>query len=130
MVFTFSGGWPARSAENAPADFVHDLSQRSPHGHFDQAGVVDLSHQREDLRALAAFGPDAGVPFPAVADNHGHIGIGFNVIEVARTIPEALFHGMDVFSPGFADFALEGSHERCFLTADKGACPDLEGYVE
>ena len=45
-------------ARNAAADVEHDLAQRRPHRHLDQARVRDLAGQREHLRALAARGAD------------------------------------------------------------------------
>ena len=44
---------------NAAADVIDDLPQGDAHGHFDQAGVVDLADQGEYLGALAARGADA-----------------------------------------------------------------------
>ena len=58
---------------DAAADVVDHVSQRDAHGHLDQAGVVDLAHQREDRRALALLGADAGVPVGAVVDDVRHV---------------------------------------------------------
>ena len=50
---------------DAAADVEDDLAEGDPHGDFDQAGVVDLADQREDLGPLARLGPDAGEPVRA-----------------------------------------------------------------
>ena len=50
------------AAGDAAADVEDDLPQGDAHGHFDQAGVVDLAGQGEDLGALALLGADAGEP--------------------------------------------------------------------
>jgi hypothetical protein len=50
------------AAGDAAAHLKHDLAQGDAHRHFDQAGVVQLAGQGEDLGALALFGADAGEP--------------------------------------------------------------------
>src|SRR5208283_365961 len=53
---------------NAPADLVDDVAQGDAHRDLDQAGVVDLSDQGEDLGALAGGGSYAGEPLRAPGD--------------------------------------------------------------
>ena len=84
---------------DAAADLEDDLAQRDAHGHFDQAGVVDLAGQGEDFGALALLGADAGEPVRAVADDRGDIGEGLDVVDEGRAAPEA------VTRPGTADAA-------------------------
>ena len=47
------------AAGHAAADLVDDLAERRAHRHFDQAGVLHLAGQGEDLGAAALVGADA-----------------------------------------------------------------------
>ena len=47
-VWTALTGFPL---SDAAADVLDDLAQGDAHGYFDEAGVLDLPREREDLRA-------------------------------------------------------------------------------
>ena len=46
------------AVRDAAADLLHDLPQGGAHGHFHQAGVMDLAAQSEYLGTLALLGAD------------------------------------------------------------------------
>ena len=59
---------------DAAADIEDDFPQGGAHGHFDQAGVVDLARQGKDLGALALLRADGGKPVGPAVDDGGRCG--------------------------------------------------------
>ncbi len=82
-------GFELLALENAAADVKDDLAQRNAHGHFHQAGVVDLASEGEDGRALAALGANAAKPVRSLQDDRGRVGVALDVVDVAGLAPQA-----------------------------------------
>ena len=94
--------------QDAPADLEDDLPEGYAHGHFDQAGILHLAHQGEDLGPLASRGSHGGEPVGPLVDDLGDVGPGLHVVQVGGFVPEAALHRMDVLRPGLPGAALPG----------------------
>ena len=114
-----------------PAPHVEDdIPEGRAHGHFDEARVVDLAGQGEDLCPLRLLGPYGGVPSAAVADDVGDVCPGFHVVYVGGFAPEALVGREGRPRVRHPPFALNGGHQGGLLAADEGAGPFLDVQVE
>ena len=78
------------AAPDAAADVVDDLAQGGAHRHLDEAGVVDLAGEGEDLGALGLLGADLGEPLGALGHDHGDVGEGLDVVDDRGLLPQAL----------------------------------------
>ena len=124
------------AARNAAADVEDDLAQRDSHRDFDQAGVVDFSHHRENLGPAASVpwvvrniaGAHRAEPLRSAVDDQRNVGPGLDVVEVGRAVFVAVLDGVDVFGSGFAHIPFEGSHQSRGFAAYKGsgALDDLD----
>ena len=129
-VWTALNGAPV---DDPAADVEHDLAQRRAHRHLDQAGVDDPAGEREDLRALALLGPDAGEPVAAVADDRGDVGERLDVVDegrLAASRPETAGYGGR--GRGVPAAALDRRDQRGLLAAHEraGAEPHLDVEAE
>ena len=85
----------------AAADVEDDLAERRAHLHLDQAGVLDMAGEGEDLGALALVGALGGEPVRARCRMMpGHVRPGLDVVEGGRLVEVAALHGVDVLGPG------------------------------
>ena len=106
------------------ADAVDDLAQGGSHRHLDEAGVVHLAGQREDLRPLAALGADPAVPVAALEDDQRDVRQRLDVVDVGRLALVAPHGGERRARARHPALALERGDQGRFLTADEGArCP-------
>ena len=115
---------------NPAADVEDDLPERRSHRNLDEAGVVDLADQGEDLRPLAALGPDGGVPVGAPVDDERDVRPGLDVVEVRGLVVEALVGRVDVLRAGLAGPPLQGGEEGRGLAADEGAAAPVDLHIE
>ena len=117
---------------DAAADVEDDLAQGGAHGHFHQAGVVDLAGQGEHLGALALFRADGGEPVRAVQDDRRDAGQGLDVVDDGGLAEQALAGRKGRLGLGLAALALDRGHQGGFLAADEsaGAHADLDVEVE
>ena len=92
--------------------------------------MVDLSGQRKDLRALGAFRADPRKPRRPVADDGGHVGEGFNVVNERRHAPQAVFGGVRRAGTGRAASALNAGNQRGFLAANERARTQANVHAE
>ena len=120
----------ALTSGNTPTDFVDNLLQREAHGHLDQPAVGNLARQGKNGGALALLGADLRIPFGALSNDNGHGGQRFYVIDVARLTPQPRLGGEGRARAGHPPLALNGGHQRRFLTADEGASAFLNVQVE
>ena len=135
------------SAGDAAADVVDDLAQRGAHRDLDEADVVDLAGEREDLRAgvagdgldpvavLVALGDpvaDLAVPGGALAQDDGDRGVGLDVVHVGGAAPVAAADvgGEGRLRRGLAALALHRVDEGRLLAADERAGAELDLDVE
>ena len=124
------GGLEFLSLGDAAADVIDDGAQGRSHRDFHEADVVDVAGEREDLRPLALFGADAGVPGAAAEDDLPDVGEGFHVVQDARLLPEAGHGGEGGPRSRHAALALDGGHQRRFLAADEGAGALVDLQIE
>ena len=101
-----------------------------PKGTSARPVLVDLAGEREDLRALGLLGADGGVPRAAAADDDGHRGPGFHVVDVGGLAPQTGLRRERRTRHGLAAAAFDGPHERGFLAAHKRAGADAQFDVE
>src|SRR5450759_4868084 len=76
-------------ARDAAADVEDQLAQGHAHRYLDEAGVVQLAGQGEDLGARAVLGPHRPVPLGPVDDDQRDVGPGLDVVDVGRFAPQA-----------------------------------------
>ena len=89
---------------DAAADVEDDLAQGHAHRHLDQAGVLHLADQREDLGALAVLRADAPANQAAApVDDERHVGPGLHVVQVGGPVAEAALDRVHVLGPRLAD---------------------------
>ena len=126
------GGLEPLSLGNASADVEDDGAEGRSHRDFDQADVVDVAGEGEDLRSLALFRSDAGVPGPAPEHDLSDVGERLHVVQDARFLPEAGNGGEGGSRSRHAALSLDGGHQRRFLAADERAraLVDLQIEVE
>ena len=117
---------------HAAADLVDDLPQRGAHGHLDQAGVLDLPDQGEDLGAAAIRGAQSPEPVGPKIDHHGDVGEGLDIVDDRGLAPQAAIGRIGRPNAGLPPLALDRMDEGCFLAADErpGAQPDLQIEIE
>ena len=120
------------AAGDAAGDVVDDVAQRDAHVDFDEADVVDLAGEGEDLGARALLGAGGAEPVGAEADDAGDAGQGLDVVEHRRLLPQALLSRERRPRARLAALALDGGHERGLFAADEGAgtLGDLDVEVE
>ena len=118
------------AAGDAAADAEDDLAQRHAHRHLDEAGVVDLADEREDLGARGALRPDGREPVGALEDDVGHVRPGLDVVEVGGPAPEALVGEVDEPPARDAAPAFERGHHGARLAADERAAAAADPQVE
>ncbi len=124
------GGLEFLAFGDAAADVIDDGPQGRSHRDFHEADVVHVAGQREDLRPLALFGADAGVPGAAAEDDLPDVGEGFHVVQDARLLPETGDGGEGGPRSGHAAFALDRGHQGRFLAADEGAGALVDLQIE
>ena len=78
----------------------------------------------------AAGRADRGVPVRPAVHDHGHVGVGLDVVEQRGLAKEALLGGAGRLDPGHAALALDGLGERRALAADKGAGAAVDADVK
>ena len=108
-------------AGDPAADVIDDGPQRGSHRDLHEADVVHVSGEREDLRPLAFFRADAGIPGAAAEHDLPDVGEGFHVVQDARLLPETGDGGEGGARSRHAAFALDRGHQGRFLAADEGA---------
>ena len=118
------------AAGHAAADVVDDLAERGAHRHFDQAGVLDLAGQGEDLGAAALFGADPGEPVGPVVDHGRHVGEGLDVVDHGGLAPQAALGGIRRADARLAALALDRVDQRGLLAADEGPGAQADFQVE
>ena len=67
-------GFEFLAARDAAADIEDQFAEGGSHRDFDEADVVDLAAEGEDLGALGAFGSDGGEFRSAFTENEGDLG--------------------------------------------------------
>ena len=125
--------WTALNAlppGNPAADVVDDLAEGDPHRDFDEAGVVDLADEREDLGPLARLRSDPGEPLAPPVDDDRDVGPGLDVVDAGRLAPQAALGGIGRPRPRLAQAAFDRGDQRRLLAADEGAGPALDLDVE
>ena len=89
----FAGGIPegsplsAAAAGYAAANIFDDRAERRSQRDFNQAGILDLTSQAEDLCSWAGLRPDPRKPLRSVANDAGHIGKCLDVVDEGRMPP-------------------------------------------
>jgi len=115
---------------NAAADLINDGAQRSTHGNLDEAGVLDLAAQSEDLGALCALVAHSGKPCSTLEDDLGDVGIGLNVVQNSGLAEQTLDSGERRTGTGLTAVALDGGHQSGFLTAYESTCTKAQIHIE
>ena len=125
-------GLDLAAVRGAAADVVDELGQRRAEGHLDEAGVLDLAHEREDLGAGALGAAGLAEPGRAAGHDGRDVVPGLDVVDVGGLAVEALLGRERRTRPGPAGLALERRDERGLLAADEGAgaLDDLDVEVE
>ena len=115
-----------------PPMSIDDGLERGAHGHLDKTDIVQCAGEREHLRALALFGPEAREPVRAVQNDRRNVRKGLDIVQHRRPLPQTLDRGERRLGPRHAALALDGRHERRLLAAHKGAGAliDLDIEVE
>ena len=110
------------------ADVEDDLPQGGTHGHFDQAGVLDVARQGKSLGARAVFRADGAVPVRPTGNDMRHIGQRLHIVEHSGLVKQATLHGAGRLDPGHTPAALDGGGEGAAFAADKstGAPADVD----
>jgi hypothetical protein len=96
------------------------------------AGLVDVSGHAHELGAPGGRAADGGAapllaePLPAVLDDAGEVGEGFDVVDDGGLAEEALERGEGRLDAGPAALALKAFEECGFLAADVGACAAVD----
>ena len=109
------------AAHAAGAGVVDEARQRRAERHFDQAGVLHFADQRKDLGAGAGDAAGLGEPSRPLGDDRGDVEPGFDVVDVGRTAPQALFGRERRARPRPAGASFERTDQRRFFAADEGA---------
>ena len=112
------------TALDATADVEDDLAERRAHGHFDQAGVLDLAGQGKGFGAAAVFRTDSAEPVGTVVDDCRDVGKGFNVVDDRRLAPEPMLRWVGRTDGRHTSFTFDRVDQRGFFTADE--CPGTE----
>src|SRR5659263_312858 len=108
-------------ARDAAADVEDQLAQGHAHRHLDEAGVVQLAGQGEDLGARAVLGPHRPVPLGPVDDDQRDVGPGLDVVDVGRFAPQAGDRRVGRPRARHAPAALDRGDQRRLLAADERA---------
>ena len=120
------------AALDAAADVVDDLAERRAHRDFDEADVVDLAGEGEDLGTLGLLGADGGEPRRALGQDDRHVGEGLDVVDVGRTAHVAGFGRERRLERRLAALAFHRVDEGGLFAADEraGAVADFDVEVE
>ncbi len=118
------------SAADAAADVEDDLPQGRAHRDLDEARVVHLAGQGEDLRAGGVGGADLVEPVRALVDDDGDGRERLHVVDDGRTLPEAGDDGVWRLRAGHAALAFDRVLEGRALAADEGAGAEAQLDVE
>ena len=123
-------GLELAALRDAPANVEHDLPQRRTHGHLDEAGVVHLAGEREDLGAGALLGAEGPVMVGAVQDDVRNVGEGLDIVDVCGLAPQAGLRGERRTHARHAAPALDRCDEARLLAADERARAFLDLEME
>ena len=127
-------GWDDRSARAAglcqfeigagfhspPIDADH-FAQRDAHGHFDQAGEIDVPKDGINLGARAGWGADRAVPFGAVRMIAGTFARVSTLLIRVGLPHKAVGGGVGRAGTRFAAFAFDRFEQGRFFAAHIGA---------
>ncbi len=104
--------------------------RRHPEGQLDDAALLDVAGELEDLGAAGAAGAELGVRRAAVSEDHRHRTQRQHVVDRGGPAPQAPDGRDRRPGPHLAAAALEALEHRGLLAADVGACPDADVQVE
>ena len=116
------------ATRDATTDIKDDIADRGTHGNLHQTNIVHCPGHRKNFCSLGTLGSNGCIPVTALEDDLAHIGIGFNVIEDRRLLPETLACRERRPWPGHSALTFDGIHQSGFFTADKcaGTLVDLD----
>ena len=118
------------SADNATAVLLDQLLERDTHFLFDDAGVVDVAGDAEELGALVSLTSKAGEPLPTSTANRRGNRDRFDVSDGGRAAEEAYIGREGGLQPWLALLALDTLYERGLLSTDVRASTTVEVDVE
>ena len=120
------------AVRDTAADFFDDGAKGGAHRDLDEAGVLDLAAEGEDLGTLGLLGTHGREPFRTVDDDLGDVRPGLNVVQDGRALEQTLFGRERRTGTGLTAVAFDGGHEGSFFTADErtGAETDVDIEIE
>src|SRR6202008_403741 len=109
---------------------VDQLAERNAHRLLDDALLVHMAADLEELGALDVLAPEGGEPRRAATQDRRHDRDRFDVVDRSRAAPEARTRRERRLQARLALLALEALDLRGFLAADIGPCPAVDEDVE
>jgi len=116
--------------EDAAADVEDDVLQRRAERDLDEARVLDLAGEGEDLRPAGIVGPDLREPVAAEVDDGGDVRERLDVVDAGRLAPEPRRRREGGPHARLAALALDRPDEGRLLAADERARALDYLYVE
>ncbi len=109
---------------DATTNLIYNLTEGDAHGDFDEADVVNLACESEDLGALRFLSSDAAEPCGALGDDDGDVGEGLDVVDVRGLAHVAADSGEWRFQSGLATLAFQLTPRRHFsMDASRASYP-------
>ena len=104
--------------------------QRGAHRYLNESRIVDVAGKREGFGPRTVLRTDRLIPGGAFIDDHRHIGIGLDIIQVCGLVEQPVFHGTGRLDAGHSPLALDRGGQSGTLSADKCACAAVDMHME
>ena len=123
-------GFELLATGDAAADFIDELAEGRSHRDLNEADVVDLAAEGEDLRAFGAFGADGIEGGSAFADDERNLREGFDVVDAGRLAPKTFDGREGRTGTRHAALTLDGVKQGGLFAADERAGAKTEMGAE